>query len=346
MSPSIPLIRAGAAFPILRWMHEAGIDPDKYLAPVDLCWIDQTDPFKAIPVRSTAMLLRDLSRDFGPDAPWRIVGGLGFFELGLLTVLLKRSVTPRQVLSRTTELLPLHCSHETLEMIEGDDGICLREGWMLRFDSTETLHAVQQYCAAMVDSVLAVACPLTPAVRQLRMVPHPEFGFSHLKELLGSAVSEAPSGALEIRVTNGLADAPFPDLGSHEIPAMSLETVSPLRSERSLGGAVAVLLAQMIGQGKPSIDRVAFAAGTSRRSLQRQLDREGLVFSDILETVRCEEAERLMGAGQSFASIARALGYSDPASFTRGMKRWTGQTPMRQRAAQVSRSQVPGQAPR
>ena len=84
MTPSIPLIRAGAIFPILRWMREAGGDRDRYLTPVDLCWVDGADPFKAIPVRNVAMLLRDLSRNFGPDVPWRIVGNLGFSELGLL----------------------------------------------------------------------------------------------------------------------------------------------------------------------------------------------------------------------------------------------------------------------
>lgn len=337
MTPSIPLIRAGAIFPILRWMREAGGDRERYLTPVDLCWVDGADPFKAIPVRNMAMLLRDLSRSFGPDVPWRIVGNLGFSELGLLASLLTQSATPRQVLRRAAAVLPLHCSHETVELTEANGELCVREGWTLRFDGDETLHAVQQYCAAMIESLLVCAGPVTPAVRRIRMVPHPRFGLSHLAGLLGKAMSPAPTGALEICIADHLADAAFPGQGHHRMPATNVDAVPPLRPNRSLGASVAVLLEQMIGHGKPSIDRLAFAAGTSRRSLQRQLDREGQSFSKILETVRREEAERRMDLGEPISTIAHALGYADPASFTRGMKRWTGQTPMAFRGELISR---------
>lgn len=68
--------------------------------------------------------------------------------------------------------------------------------------------------------------------------------------------------------------------------------------------------------------------GTSVRTLQRRLTTSGVTYSQIVQNVRCAAARRMLADRQpSICEIARMLGYSDPAHFTRAFLRWTGVTP-------------------
>ena len=70
--------------------------------------------------------------------------------------------------------------------------------------------------------------------------------------------------------------------------------------------------------------------GTSPRSLQRHLGEHDLSFSRLLQAVRFQTAQRLLrDRGMPLAEVARRLGYSELANFTRAFKRWTGVAPNR-----------------
>lgn len=73
---------------------------------------------------------------------------------------------------------------------------------------------------------------------------------------------------------------------------------------------------------------VAADLGVPRRTLQRHLAREGHAFRRLVEEARLELAQRLMRHSDlPMADIAAALGYAEPAIFSRFFKRRTGQTP-------------------
>jgi AraC-like DNA-binding protein len=73
---------------------------------------------------------------------------------------------------------------------------------------------------------------------------------------------------------------------------------------------------------------VASALGMSDRTLKRKLQREGQVFTDLLDSVRRAHAEVLLrDAKLSIDEVAERIGYADPSNFTRAFKRWTGKTP-------------------
>ncbi|MDJ0945822.1 MAG: helix-turn-helix transcriptional regulator [Kiloniellales bacterium] len=64
------------------------------------------------------------------------------------------------------------------------------------------------------------------------------------------------------------------------------------------------------------------------RTLQRRLSHASTSYSRIVDELRFEKACCLLeGGDRSIAEIARALGYSDPAHFTRAFRRWAGMTP-------------------
>ena len=87
----------------------------------------------------------------------------------------------------------------------------------------------------------------------------------------------------------------------------------------------------------PSIRRMAAAAGMSLRTFQRQLEREGASFSQLLaETKQIETLKRLREDKLTIAAIAADLGYSDQAALTRAFRRWTGISPSEFRGRTLS----------
>jgi AraC-like DNA-binding protein len=101
--------------------------------------------------------------------------------------------------------------------------------------------------------------------------------------------------------------------------------VSP---DRDIGSHVRQVVARLLGQGSTDVRAVASAVNTSSRTLQRRLREAGLTYAGLVQQVRCEAASHLlMEPGQTVRDVARKLGYSDPAHFTRAFHRWTGLTP-------------------
>jgi len=96
--------------------------------------------------------------------------------------------------------------------------------------------------------------------------------------------------------------------------------------EERVRGAVATLLADRARN--PGVQRVADRLATSVRTLQRRLHASGVTYAEVLQEQRCAAARRLLtDRTQAIADVARTLGYSDPAHFTRAFQRWTGSSP-------------------
>lgn len=79
---------------------------------------------------------------------------------------------------------------------------------------------------------------------------------------------------------------------------------------------------------EPTLASVASAMRLSPRTLQRRLASDKLNFRDLLDGVRKELAQQyLRSNSESLVEISELLGFSDPNSFFRAFKRWTGTTP-------------------
>jgi len=99
-------------------------------------------------------------------------------------------------------------------------------------------------------------------------------------------------------------------------------------------GTLRNLIAELGGKGHPSIGQAATHLGLSTRSLQRQLEHQGLTYSDLVEGTRQEIARGLLhDTSLSIAQVATMLGYRDPSSFSRAFARWAGCSPMQLRKA-------------
>ena len=101
------------------------------------------------------------------------------------------------------------------------------------------------------------------------------------------------------------------------------------------------VIAHLAMTGKPTLGRAAARTGLSTRSLQRELERQGVCYSDLVDEARYELAKSLLrGTTINISAIAKTLGYLDPSSFSRAFLRWSGKTPREYRSKRRRRSRV------
>lgn len=92
-------------------------------------------------------------------------------------------------------------------------------------------------------------------------------------------------------------------------------------------------IAQLLPNGRATLDQVAAHLGMSTRSVQRRLEEENQTFGGLLNEVRRELATIYLGSsGQPVTTIAALLGYGSPSSFTRWFTASFGVTPQAWRA--------------
>jgi AraC-like DNA-binding protein len=97
---------------------------------------------------------------------------------------------------------------------------------------------------------------------------------------------------------------------------------------------VRAAIGDQLGCGELSLSAIARRLATSRRSLQRHLDLEGVHYLELVEATRRAEAQaRLLDRQLSVSEVAARVGFAQPSSFTRAFRRWTGQTPRAYRRA-------------
>jgi AraC-like DNA-binding protein len=103
-----------------------------------------------------------------------------------------------------------------------------------------------------------------------------------------------------------------------------------LESSDSTRGRVENLLLPRLRTGDVSMGLIAGKLCCGRQTLFRKLKAEGVTFEQVLNELRCKLALNYLSANKaSVKETARLVGYSDPASFSRAFKRWTGSSPRR-----------------
>jgi AraC-like DNA-binding protein len=104
--------------------------------------------------------------------------------------------------------------------------------------------------------------------------------------------------------------------------------LAELAAATTLAGRVQAHLAPIVHKGDISMDAVAGQLGMNRQALYRALKAEGATFEQVLDALRHRMAlDYLRGKKVSVNETAYLVGFSDPASFSRAFKRWTGKSP-------------------
>lgn len=123
----------------------------------------------------------------------------------------------------------------------------------------------------------------------------------------------------------------LPNRARENVPSLQDDQAGP--SNHDIITTLKLMLPSYLDQRLPALAEIAEMAGASSRSLQRKLAYAGLTYSDLIDTIRFENASRLLRDTDSkIIEIAFSSGYADPAHFTRAFRRISGVTPRQFRA--------------
>jgi AraC-like DNA-binding protein len=102
---------------------------------------------------------------------------------------------------------------------------------------------------------------------------------------------------------------------------------SSVRTATAIAGTMCYIESAM-PRKRPTLAMAARAMRTSPRTLQRNLDQEGVGFKQLLERAESKRAcELLRNPNLRVREISQSLGYRDPSSFSRAFRNWTGVSP-------------------
>ncbi|WP_135441301.1 AraC family transcriptional regulator [Mangrovimicrobium sediminis] len=315
----LPVAQALRRFGIdpLELMAEVGIDGAKLANPD---WRIPNDRFGALMARSV-----EASEDeaFGLLAAQQIqpavLHGLGLAWLASDTVYdgLRRLVRFGKLVSTSTRM----------RMWEEGEFVVIDLGDTPLAD--QGYHALRDYAAGSVARMctLALGEYLAPVLVSLDRPP-PTAPDRWAALLCSQVAFDAPTCTLQWYRSDILEPLVTGD------PALARANDEATQSHldsflnQSTARQVVDKILEMLPDGPPAQHDVAAALHLSNRTLQRKLRDEDTSFSDLLQDTRLQLARKyLRQHSRSVVETAYLLGFSEPSTFSRAFKRWTGVAP-------------------
>ncbi len=321
------LVRSACLTNYAETARALGLDPLQQLRAVELSprCLQQLD--LKIPLEAVGRLLENSARLAGvEDFGLRMAESRRLSNLGPLALLLRDEPSIRLALEAFRDYLYLHNEGLVLR-IEEDNGVVV-----LREEQVTVGHLpIRQ---AMELSV-AVTYRLLKGLLGAQWKPR-AVCFSHSAPK-DTAIYQRIFGApLQFNsVVDGLVlrssdlDQPLPSAD----PQMSRYIHQYLQSIRqeartNLVEQVRQMIWMLLPGGRCSVEQVASHLGRDRRTLHRQLQREGESFSSLLDKVRDELALRhLSNRERPLGEIAELLGFSALSAFSRWFQQTHGCSP-------------------
>jgi AraC-like DNA-binding protein len=107
------------------------------------------------------------------------------------------------------------------------------------------------------------------------------------------------------------------------------EVITTQVEEDDLVTKVGNTIAQSLSNGVPSIDEVAATLFMTKRTLQRRLAAEGVLYNEFADGIRRKLAiQYVENTKMPLTEVAFLLGYSHISAFSRAFRRWMGKSPI------------------
>lgn len=110
------------------------------------------------------------------------------------------------------------------------------------------------------------------------------------------------------------------------LPSLALMSLPDY--ENSLVDKIRMMIQQNVADHFPEFDTIAESLQLTSATLRRRLRTEGTSYQNIKDDIRRDTAIYLLSSGtKSIEQVAEDVGFTEPTSFYRAFKRWTGVTP-------------------
>lgn len=314
--------------PIAQAMRRSGLDPLDLFREVGIDAAKVANPEWRVPLPVFDRLLARCVQASGDEAFGLLAGeqiqpqvlhGLGLAWLASDTVYdgLQRLVRFGKLVTTAVEL----------KLVEDDDLVHVDFGRLPTGDGV--VYAKEDYAVGTVSRMCGLTLGefLAPAFVQLER-PRPE----HAERWESLLASRVEFGAERCRISWYGVDIMEPLVtGDPALARVNDEQTQAYLDSflvQSTSRTVVDKIVERLPDGPPNQQQIAEALHVSNRTLQRKLKEEGTSFMDLLQDTRLELARKyLRHPNRSVVETAYLLGFSEPSTFSRAFKRWTGMAP-------------------
>ena len=237
---------------------------------------------------------------------------------------------------RATELTRREAGRRRLDVyvVVDDPRFQLRSLTAEVVGQTEASHdygAVQSRALAAGGAHRVLRATLPPGRYQLEARFAGDFpGGSGRSSSTGSLRSEVTVAEHDLQISLPLRQ-PDPHLRAL-LDDEAVRLLQQLPATSAVANEVQTVCAKLLPDTSPRLDTVARSLHRSPRTLQRQLQQDGLQFQTVVDDTRRQLANGyLQDPHLTLTDIAGLLGYAEQSAFTRAYRRWTGSPPNRAR---------------
>lgn len=205
------------------------------------------------------------------------------------------------------------------------------DNWSLVFMETSPLGAVRHFC---VEEQLVMAfklgCDLAPTppnpISLELAYPSPSHSERYSNYFDCPVCFDARDNRISFNAPRLDYQLKGEDAELNQLCSQQCELV--LKQMRYQGGVVAGVLDVLskCGGAIPTIDEMAHELKVSSRTLRRHLQAEGYTYQQVTNEFRAKKAKEFLSSALAAKEVSYRLGFSEPNSFRRAFKLWTGQT--------------------
>ncbi len=310
-------IRSAALANYADVARHVGIDPLMMMRRFRIDARALKDSEMRLPVRRVAGLLEASADESGcSDFGLRMADHRRVSDLGIVGLLVSHQSTLSDVLATMVRYRNLLNAALVLHVEEARDVAVVKEELVVDFDApkTQSYELAVGILSRLFHSVLGprwrpVSAHFTHARPQHVALHRRLFGdrIEFESEFNGLTLLRA-----DLHRPNAVVDPKLARYAAQFVD--SIHEVGHTSTAHEVRKSIYLLLPL----GNASISRVASSLGLQERTLQRRLAADGAEFSDLLNGVRRELAERYLSSrSYSLTRVAEMLGYAQLSSFTR-----------------------------
>jgi AraC-like DNA-binding protein len=339
-----PAVRVAPLLALVARLRALDLDPARALNEAGFGTGLPADPEHLVPYRRATALFAACVRLSGqPDFGLQAGASLGLASLGPPGDIARHSPTVGDALRALVAHFRLHDRGGSV-VLDVRDGIA-RLAYAVHEPGAQAVDQVADFSIAVGCRLMRDLCGESWRPSVVRLAHGEPPNSAAYGELFRCRIEfDAPEDSLLFAATWLERSIARADPGRLE--ALAREALANERQDaRSWVQRMRPLLRAGLACGECSIAQVSTAAGIHRRTLERRLREEGTTFRELLDDVRHQVAIHLLEKTRlPMTEIADALGFADPAVFSRAFRRWQGVSPSAWRAVHLARPTDSGQS--
>lgn len=320
----VPFSRAAMLQPVLAYLESRGVQSGKYLALAGLspglleC---ETAP---IPTNIIFRFIRLACSEEGIEDIGLLVGqSTSVHMLGNFGHRLLRADTIRDYFKLGCRLIGASASGDRFWLVGEGSGIRFCQS-VAGLDESDAVQNYLYITLVTVNTIRqALGRPWSPA--EVTVPGISSKTAAKLSVILPGTRILGEGSFASLLIPDEVLDQPMPRVVA-QAPEISVPPAPAMPMD--FKAVITQVVENLILTGRPDIHAAAEIVGLSTRTLQRRLAEYGTHFSGLVAETRVAIASRWIREGdRSFADIARSLGYTNQANFSRAFHRVKGFSP-------------------